>query len=111
MCANYIPVSEADRLLTYFGVERERERDEPSHDVFPLGQAPFIRLDPAQKDVLQLQDGVFGLLPHFATELAYGRRTYNCRSESVHKLPSFRKAWAGSQRCVIPAEAVYEPSW
>lgn len=109
MCANYVPVTQSDRLLAYFGVERER--DEPPHDVFPLGLAPFIRLDPEHKDKLIADDGIFGLLPHFAVNLADGRRTYNARTETVHKLPSFKHAWANSQRCVIPAEAIYEPNW
>ena len=109
MCANYIPVTQTDRLLTWFGVMRTR--DEPSRDVFPLGLAPFIRLDPDEKDRLIADDGIFGLLPHFATELAYGRKTYNSRAETVHKLASFKQAWAASQRCVIPAESIYEPNW
>lgn len=109
LCSNYMPVTRSDRLLTHFGVERAR--DEPPHDVFPLGLAPFIRLDPEFKDHLVAEDGIFGLLPHFATELAYGRRTYNARSETVNKLPSFKQAWMASQRCVIPAEAIYEPNW
>ena len=56
-----------------------------------------------------MQDGVFGLLPGFAKELAYGRKTYNARSETVHQLPSFRDAWRRGQRCIIPAELIYEP--
>ena len=113
VCSNYLPVTRSDRLLSYFGVERER--DEPPADVFPLGLAPFIRL--AQRDAssgtpaLVADDGIFGLLPHFATELVYGRRTYNVRSETVAKLASFRYAWAAGQRCIIPAEAIYEPCW
>ncbi len=109
MCANYVPVTSADRLLAFFGVERDR--DEPPHDAFPLNMAPFIRLHPEHKDKLIAEDGLFGLLPHFATELAYGRKTYNARTETVHKLASFRQAWAHSQRCVIPAESIYEPNW
>jgi putative SOS response-associated peptidase YedK len=109
MCANYVPTTGADRLLQYFGVERGR--DDPPRDVFPLNLAPFIRLDPTQKEKLIAADGIFGLLPHFAAELAYGRKTYNARSETVHKLASFKQAWAHSQRCVIPAEAIYEPCW
>lgn len=75
MCANYVPVTRNDRLLTFFGVERAH--DEPPHDVFPLGLAPFIRLRRDAKNELIADDGIFGLLPHFATELAYGRKTYN----------------------------------
>ena len=113
MCSNYRPVTSMDRLLTFFGVERAK--NEPTHDVFPLGMAPFIRLstegEEGGKPALIAEDGVFGLLPHFATEVAYGRRTYNCRSETVAKLASFRHAWGNGQRCIIPAEAFYEPSW
>ena len=109
MCANYVPVTRADRLLTFFGVERDR--DEPALDVFPTGLAPIIRLDPQQTDKLIVEDGIFGLLPHFATEVAYGRRTYNSRSETVHQLRSFKESWSRSWRCVIPAEAIYEPSY
>jgi putative SOS response-associated peptidase YedK len=109
MCSNYQPVTRTDRLLSFFGVERDR--DEPPVDVFPLGLAPFIRLAPDASGGRIAQDGVFGLLPYFATELAFGRRTYNARSETVARLPSFKDAWARGQRCVIPAEAVYEPNW
>lgn len=116
MCSNYRPVTRLDRLLTFFGVERARDQPPPDADVYPLGLAPFIRLDPdgdpADKSrPLVADNAVFGLLPHFATELAYGRRTYNARSETVHKLPSFKQAWAAGQRCIIPAEAIYEPSY
>lgn len=111
MCSNYQPVTRMDRLLTFFGVERDR--DEQPVDVFPLGIAPFIRRVPDGEGKLRLvaEDGVFGLLPHFATEMAFGRRTYNARSETVATLPSFKEAWARGQRCIIPAEVIYEPNW
>lgn len=35
--------------------------------------------------------------------------TMNARTETVDKLWSFKRAWAQAQRCVIPAEAFYEP--
>lgn len=110
MCSNYLPVSRADRLLTFFGAQREFTKGEPA-EVFPLGLAPFIRLAEDGSGNRICDDGVFGLLPHFATELAYGRHTYNARSETVHKLVSFKTAWARGQRCIVPAEVVYEPYW
>ena len=113
MCANYIPVTQTDRLLAWFGVQRER--DEPPHDTFPLGLAPFIRLAPSGDGTGEparvAEDGVFGLLPHFARDLQYGRKTYNARSETVAELHSYKLAWARGQRCIIPAEAIYEPSY
>ena len=110
MCSNYIPVSRRDRLLTFFGVERER--DEEPVDTWPLGLAPFIRLAEDGSGFERIvDDGIFGLLPDFATELAFGRRTYNARSETVNRLPSFRESWSKGWRCVIPCEAIYEPNW
>jgi putative SOS response-associated peptidase YedK len=110
MCSNYVPVSRRDRLLTFFGVERDR--DDPQVDTWPLGMAPFIRLaEDGSGFERVVDDGIFGLLPHFATEIAYGRRTYNARSETVHQLASFKEAWSKGWRCVIPCEAIYEPCW
>ncbi|MEO7338095.1 MAG: SOS response-associated peptidase family protein [Caldimonas sp.] len=115
MCSNYRPVTRIDRLLTFFGVERNH--DEPSADIFPLGLAPFIRLrhqqDPGADDAPchLVEDGIFGLLPHFASEVAYGRKTYNARSETVAVLASFKQAWRAGQRCIIPSECIFEPNW
>lgn len=58
----------------------------------------------------EVHDGLFGLLPHFAAEIAQGRRTYNARSETVAK-PQLPHGWAKSWRCIVPAEAIYEPNW
>jgi putative SOS response-associated peptidase YedK len=113
MCSNYRPVTRLDRLLTFFGVERER--DDVPQDVFPLGLAPFIRLrrgaPPEGTPERIVEDGIFGLLPDFASEVAFGRKTYNARSETVAVLASFRQAWRSGQRCIVPAECIYEPSW
>ena len=113
MCSNYRPVTRMDRLLTFFGVERSK--DEEPADVFPLGIAPIVRLSMEGQEggppALVAEDGMFGLLPNFATEVQFGRRTYNARSETVDKLASFRQAWAAGQRCIIPAEAIYEPCY
>lgn len=114
MCSNYRPVTRLDRLLTFFGVEYSKE-EVLQRDVFPLGMAPFIRLSverqEAGRPALVADEGMFGLLPHFAAEEQYGRRTYNARSETVSKLPSFRPSWEAGQRCIVPAEAVFEPSY
>lgn len=77
--------------------------------------APFIRLtvegQEGGRPALVAEDGMFGLQPECAAEEQYGRRTYNARSETVHRLPSFRPAWETQQRCIIPTEAVFEPSY
>lgn len=109
MCANYQPVTRADRLLAFFGVVREG--DAPPVDIYPLQAAPFIRLAEDGSGLMRCDDGFFGLLPAHAAEIAYGRKTYNARSETVAVKPSFRDAWRKGQRCIIPAECIFEANW
>lgn len=110
MCSNYVAVTSYDRLLNYFGVQRAR--DEPPVDVWPTGLAPFIRLRQGENGPQRVvEDGHFGLVPDFQRELVAGRRTYNARSETVAVKPSFRDAWNRGQRCIVPAEHIYEPSY
>jgi putative SOS response-associated peptidase YedK len=97
--------------LTFFGVERDPNTPPPDVEVWPLGLAPFIRLHEDGSGNKVIDDGLFGLLPHFAKELAFGRKTYNARAETVHEKPSFRTSWKHGRRCIIPAEVIYEPNW
>jgi putative SOS response-associated peptidase YedK len=109
VCSNYRPVTRLDRLLTFFGVERDANSPPPDfEEVWPLGLAPFIRLHEDGSGNKVIDDGSFGLLPVFAKELAFGRKTYNARAETVHEKPSFRESWRKSRRCIIPAEVIYE---
>lgn len=113
MCANYTPVTSAERLLQYFGVVRVN--DEPVHDVFPSGLAPFIRMAPDGTDsgelVRTVADGIFRLVPDFVTTVEWARNTYNARTETVDTKPTYRQPWADGHRCIIPAEAIYEPNY
>lgn len=110
MCANYQPVTAQDRLLRHFGVQRPRDDVPP--EIYPGGLAPFV-VRAADRVALErdARIGLFGLLPTWAKDLAFGRRTYNARSETVHDKPSFRDAWRRARRCIVPVEAVYEPNW
>ncbi|MDB5860845.1 MAG: hypothetical protein JWQ76_4534 [Ramlibacter sp.] len=108
MCSNYISVSTQERLLHFFGVYRDDPKLPP--EIWPTGLAPFIRLaEPGSGNKRVVEHGHYGLLPSFAKEVAYGRRTYNSRSETVHSLASFKEAWNKGWRCIIPAEILFEP--
>ncbi len=110
MCSNYRAVTRSDRMMTFFGIERAK--DEDPIDVWPTGLAPFIRLaEPGSGNKLVVEDGLFGLLPSFQKEMAAGRKTYNARTETVAKLPSYRDSWRRGLRCIIPAESIYEPNY
>jgi putative SOS response-associated peptidase YedK len=108
MCSNYVAVTSADRLMEFFGA---RGSDREQHETWPTGLAPFVRLAHDGSGNRVCEDGHFGLLPFASAELAYGRKTYNARSETVDKLPSFRNSWARGRRCIVPAELIYEPCW
>lgn len=76
MCSNYRPVTRADRLLTFFGVERDR--DDPSADVY---LAPMIVMAPddgtTPSRMMALQDAIFRFVPDFIAKVEWARRTYN----------------------------------
>jgi putative SOS response-associated peptidase YedK len=81
-------------------------------DFYPGYVGPFIRRAPEQAQLdRDAQLGRFGLFQHWSKDLAIGRRTYNARSETADSKPSSRDAWRCGQRCIIPAEAIYEPCW
>ena len=69
MCSNYRPVTTMDRLLTFFGVERQAG-DPLEAEIWPLGLAPFIRLHEDGSGNKVINDGVFGMIAPFAKELA-----------------------------------------
>ena len=115
MCSHYESVKNPERYKQHFGADRPADQDR--FDIWPLYAASFVRrpreADAGDEAVPEREavSGQFGLIPHWATDAAIGKRTYNARSETVAAKPSFRDAWRHGQRCIIPAEAFYEPDW
>jgi putative SOS response-associated peptidase YedK len=109
MCANYLP-SRPERLQQYFYVAApdSEYRDE----TYPGYMAPLIRRPDTSSDELGRSAalGMFGLVPHWADE-KLSRQTYNARTETVASKPSFRNAFKKGQFCIIPSDAIYEPSY
>lgn len=115
MCTHYQAVRDRKRFHGEFQVEPPLE--EGKVDMWPGYLGPFIRRHP-HADVgdeavpaAESLNGLFGLIPHWATDIKIGRKTYNCRSETAAEKPSFRDAYKSNQRCIIPADAFYEPDW
>jgi len=111
MCANYKTVIRTDEQAKYFGTSSDPRADftELKPEVWPLGLAPIIRLD--EKGHRRAEIAQFGLVPQWAKDRAYGRSTYNARTETVQEKPSFKDAWTRGQRCIIPADSIYEPCY
>ena len=115
MCSHYQAIKERERYFRHFGVQPPV--DMGKHDVWPYYASTFIRrpkeadLDTGDEAVPEREalSGLFGLIPHWATDANIGRQTYNARSETVASKPSFREAWKNAQHCIIPAEAILSP--
>ncbi|MDD2546928.1 MAG: SOS response-associated peptidase [Burkholderiaceae bacterium] len=115
MCVHYEALACTERWRQHFGLEPPT--NEGPQDIWPGYQALFIR---RPQEALRQEPGAaateaiggrFGLIPHWARDTTLGRHTYNARTETVAEKPSFRDAWRLGRRCIIPAEALYEPDW
>ncbi len=126
MCVHYLGVMDPRQLALAFDVDTpDLFQDGPDllgvegarphgNDIWPAHEAIFIRRPKDAEDTGSDREAVrgrFGLIPHWAKDDSFGRRTYNARSETVAVKPSYRDAWRLGRRCIIPAEAFYEPDW
>ena len=121
MCSHYQAEKRRHYYEKRFGLKLPPEWESPRGSgglhVYPTQFAPIIRRPPERESGdeavpdFEVIDARFGLLPGFATEVKYGTRTYNARSETVAQLASFKNAWAKARHCIVPCEAIYEPDW
>ena len=107
MCSNYTP-AKRDIMPVHFGVEAPVV--EWKEESFPGYLAPIIRLADDGSGELDSVLACFGMVPLWA-DLKLSRHTYNARSETVASKPSFRHAVAKRQRCIVPAESIFEPCY
>ena len=105
MCVQYLPTSNES------WVKKKFQLDLPSSalgDVFPCQESPLIL-----RSHLSLRTAIglarFGLIPQWANDSGFGKKTYNARVETVHQKPSYRKAWERRQYGLVLADAFYEP--
>lgn len=115
MCSHYQAIKDRPKFEKAFNVKLPPY--EGVNDVWPTYQALFIRrllAADAGDDAVPAREalpGVFGLIPSWAKDNKFARRTFNARSETATTLPSFRDAWRKGQKCIIPVDAIYEPDW
>jgi len=113
MCSHF-HAPEPRQLAIAFGAQPEGDY---VTDLWPGYTGAFVRRHPhadAQDDAVpryEVSAGTFGLLPFWAKSASLARSTYNARSETAAEKPSFRNAWKKGQRCIIPAQCIFEPDW
>lgn len=117
MCSHYTALKKASRWRNTFG------RGIPVHqtDMWPKCPGVFIRRPPERESgdeaapEREAAVGRWGLISAMTraenADNAQKLSTFNALSESAAKSFTFGNAWRGGQRCLIPAEAVFEPDW
>lgn len=133
MCSHYQTLKDAELLLQKFGVRPQRipvtvpvPMPVPvpvttKYDMWPRYQGLFVRRPPehdAGDDAVPEREAVMGRwgLISASTRLdnldkAGKLATFNARSETAATSYTFGNAWRRAQRCIIPADAVFEPDW
>ena len=108
MCVNFTPATPTSiQRMTGLGAPEYRL------ETYPGYAAPIIRAVDveAAKIALRVDAALFGLIPGWAKDRSFGKRTYNARSETVAEKPSYRTAWRQRRFCLVPMEQFYEPCW
>jgi putative SOS response-associated peptidase YedK len=104
MCGRFVVKSATEVIRDMFGDYEVIEQYAPSFNVAPSQQAPVFLESKGKNQVRNLQ---WGLVPFFAKDPKVGFRMINARSETIHKLPSFRTPFR-SRRCAVAADGFYE---
>jgi putative SOS response-associated peptidase YedK len=107
MCVQYLPTSNATWVKNKFNLDLPSS---PVVDIFPTQSSPIIlRSHTSQRTAIGLAR--FGLLPVWAKDPSFGKKTYNARIETVSEKPSYRKAWESRRFGLVLADAFYEPNY
>ena len=107
MCVQYLTTTNADWVKTHFDLELPQSN---AHDVFPTYPGMIV-LKSHNTHRIAMGPARFGLIPTWAKDDDFGRKTYNARSETVSQKPSYRHAWSKRQYALALADAFYEPSY
>jgi putative SOS response-associated peptidase YedK len=107
MCVQYLTTTNTDWVKTHFDLELPPSS---AHDVFPTYPGMII-LKSHNTQRTAIGPARFGLIPAWAKDEDFGRKTYNARSETVSEKPSYKHAWSKRHYALALADAFYEPCY
>jgi putative SOS response-associated peptidase YedK len=107
MCVQYLTTVNLDWVKSHFDLDLPAST---AHDVFPTYPGPIV-LRSHNTDRTAIGLARFGLLPSWAKEETFGRKTYNARAETVADKPSYKYAWTKRHYALALADAFYEPCY
>ena len=104
MCSRYFLDADGNVIAYTFAVAAD-DRLRKRFNIAPTQEAPVVRV--AKDGGRELAILRWGLVPHWASDLAVGTRMINARSEGVEAKPAFRAA-VEKRRCIVPATGFFE---
>ena len=107
MCVQYLTTVNTDWVKARFDLDLPAST---VHDVFPTYPGTII-LKSHITQRTAIGPARFGLIPSWAKDDGFGRKTYNARSETVSDKPSYKHAWTQRHYALALAEAFYEPCY
>jgi len=107
MCVQYLTTVNVDWVKSHFDLDLPSSN---AHDVFPTYPGPIV-LRSHNTDRTAIGMARFGLLPAWAKEETFGRKTYNARAETVAQKPSYKQAWIKRHYALALADVFYEPCY
>ena len=122
MCSHFEALRAHEDYKKYFDV-LEPTPNQGKLDMWPRYSGTFIRKPPEtdpHDEAVPLSEalpGRWGLVPWRLKpnpeniKKAMARSTFNARIEGIEKNFTFGPAWQRNQRCIVPADAFYEPDW
>ena len=107
MCVQYLTTANTNWVKTHFDLDLPASS---SHDVFPTYPGMIV-LKSHNTQRTAIGPARFGLIPTWAKDEEFGRKTYNARSETVSQKPSYKHAWTKRHFALALADAFYEPCY
>jgi putative SOS response-associated peptidase YedK len=107
MCVQYLTTVNVDWVKSHFDLDLPAST---THDVFPTYPGPIV-LKSHNTERTAIGLARFGLIPAWAKDEDFGRKTYNARAETVAVKPSYRSAWVKRYYALALVDSFYEPSY
>jgi putative SOS response-associated peptidase YedK len=104
MCGRYVSPEEAS-IEREFNLVRAEWQFPANFNVAPSQTVPIVRVEDGHPKSALVR---WGLVPFFAKGKPGKYSTFNARAETLSSSASYRGAWAGARRCIIPALGFYE---
>jgi putative SOS response-associated peptidase YedK len=104
MCGRFTLTRSAAEVAEHFGLASLPELV-ARFNAAPTQELPVVRVHSSGERVLEPRR--WGLVPHWAKDVAVGARLINARVESVLERPAFREG-VRKRRCLVPADGFFE---